>query len=128
MYNNHDRRNTKDIDLQSAIILLDFFIKGWKEKGINSIKKNIYISFYGGEPLRNITAIRKLISYIESHFPSNVSPIYSITTNGLLLKKCIDYLIDKSLSNTLSLSGKDLYSKFYRCIGMPPLYPISGPR
>ena len=32
MYNNHDRRNTKDIDLQSAIILLDFFIKGWKEK------------------------------------------------------------------------------------------------
>lgn len=42
MYNNHDRRNTKDIDLQSAIILLDFFIKGWKEKGINSIKKNIY--------------------------------------------------------------------------------------
>ena len=35
--------NTKDIDLQSAIILLDFFIKGWKEKGINSIKKNIYI-------------------------------------------------------------------------------------
>ena len=23
---------------------------------------------------------------------------------------------------------KDLYSKFYRCIGMPPLYPISGPR
>lgn len=42
MYNNHDRRNTKDIDLQSAIILLDFFIKGWKEKGINSIKR-IYI-------------------------------------------------------------------------------------
>ena len=38
MYNNHDRRNTKDIDLQSAIILLDFFIKGWKEKGINMFK------------------------------------------------------------------------------------------
>ena len=113
MYNNHDRRNTKDIDLQSAIILLDFFIKGWKEKGINSIKKNIYISFYGGEPLRNITAIRKLISYIESHFPSNVSPIYSITTNGLLLKKCIDYLIDKSFDVLISLDGNE-YNNSYR--------------
>lgn len=113
MYNNHDRRNTKNIDLQSAITLLDFFIKGWKEKGINSIKKNIYISFYGGEPLRNVTAIRKLISYIESHFPSNVSPKYSITTNGLLLKKNIDYLIDKRFNVLISLDGNE-YSNSYR--------------
>lgn len=72
-----------------------------------------YISFYGGEPLRNITAIRKLISYIESHFPSNVSPIYSITTNGLLLKKCIDYLIDKSFDVLISLDGNE-YNNSYR--------------
>lgn len=113
MYNNHDKRNTKDIDLQSAITLLDFFIKGWEEKGISSIKKNIYISFYGGEPLKNVTAIRKLISYIERHFPSNVSPEYSITTNGLLLKKHIDYLVDKKFNILISLDGNE-YSNSYR--------------
>lgn len=113
LYNNHDKRNTKDIDLQSAIALLNFFIEGWREKGISSIKKNIYISFYGGEPLKNVTAIKLLISYIEANFPNNVLPKYSITTNGLLLKKHIDYLVDKKFNILISLDGNE-YNNSYR--------------
>lgn len=113
LYNNHDKRHTKKIDIVSAIKLLDFFIKGWKEKGINSLRKDIYISFYGGEPLTNFIAIKQLISYIETYFPTNVRPRYSMTTNGLLLQEHIDYLIDKKFNLLISLDGNE-YNNSYR--------------
>lgn len=113
LYNNHDRRNTKSIDLNSTKILLDYFIKGWQEKGIKSNKKNIYISFYGGEPLINMVTIKQIISYIEANFPSHITPSYSMTTNGSLLNEHIEFLINKKFQLLISLDGNE-YGNSYR--------------
>lgn len=49
-------------------------------------KKNIDISFYGGEPLINFDLIKKVISYEKNKFP-NKNHIYNISTNGLSLTR-----------------------------------------
>jgi uncharacterized protein len=81
------------------------------------------IGFYGGEPLLNMSFVKEIINYLNEKYPSNHQ--YSMTTNGVLLKKHIDYLADKEFNLLISLDG-DEPSNSYRlnCNGAPIFHQL----
>lgn len=65
-----------------------------------------YISFYGGEPLLNISKLTEIIDYINLKFPNKFE--YNITTNGLLLNECnIHKLFKRNVNVYISFDGPD---------------------
>ena len=63
-----------------------------------------YVSFYGGEPLLNINLIKSVVELFE-HLECKRRFVFSMTTNGILLKKHIKYLINKDFHLIISLDG-----------------------
>jgi sulfatase maturation enzyme AslB (radical SAM superfamily) len=60
-YNDYDKRTNKDMDISSAVQLLNFLQKLWNSPLNRSHDKNIYLSFYGGEPLLHFPFIKELM-------------------------------------------------------------------
>lgn len=105
LYTNYDARFKKDIDFETIKVVLDYFTPKWKKRAKGNYKEKINISFYGGEPLLRLDLIKKTISYLEKlDLPSDFFT-YSLTTNGLLLKRSIDFLISRDFSLLISLDG-----------------------
>ena len=48
----------------------------------------------GGEPLLNIDFIKEIVSYTRNKEDKNLRFKYQMTTNGVYLKKYIDYIVD----------------------------------
>jgi len=91
--------NQRDMDFAIAKKAIDFFLNHSNES------ENIFISFYGGEPLLNYSLIKKCVEYInEANKNKNIH--YSITTNGILLREdIINYLKKNNFFLTVSLDG-----------------------
>lgn len=105
-YEGYDSRDSLSLSFDKVKLLLDALFLKWRR----SIKKasihKLYISFYGGEPLLNIDLIRKTVAYIEAvDKPTNMQFVYSMTTNGVLLNKYQDYLVEKQFELLVSLDG-----------------------
>jgi uncharacterized protein len=114
MYNNYDKRQDKRMQFSIAKRIVDY-IFGLKRSNLNtSFKNDMIISFYGGEPLLNFPLIKKIIKYIEKNSPQNILFRYNMTTNGVLLKKHIDFLSEKNFRLLISLDGNE-YNNSYRC-------------
>ena len=113
LYSGYDERTNKDLEWEKANIFIDFFIKQWSGGKYPSTGKPIAIGFYGGEPLLNIVLIKKIIRYLEENAPGKISFQYHMTTNGLLIDKNIDYLIEKKFNIAISLDG-DKKNQEYR--------------
>nr|WP_222704539.1 4Fe-4S cluster-binding domain-containing protein [Parabacteroides bouchesdurhonensis] len=65
--------------------------------------REVMISFYGGEPLLNISFIKKVVEYIEKLHICAFK--FSMTTNSILLDKYI-WLFLNILTITVSTSWK----------------------
>ncbi len=70
-----------------------------------SFDKKFYLSFYGGEPLLNMSLIKKTITYVESLSIKYRRFSYGMTTNAVLLDKYMDYLVKNDFSLLISLDG-----------------------
>lgn len=66
----------------------------------------IVISFYGGEPLLNFNLIRTVVMLCKNEFP-DLEYTFSITTNGTLLLKHIDFLERYNFKVLISLDGSE---------------------
>lgn len=67
--------------------------------------KEVFIGFYGGEPLLEFKLIKKLIAYAEEKFDGKELN-YNITTNGsLFTDEIVEYFIQKKVNTTISLDG-----------------------
>lgn len=113
LYGNYDRRHTKMMSKEDAMAFVNFFVDLWKTSQYSNIQQNVTISFYGGEPLLNFGLIDFLVKYISNVFPQNIHPIFSMTTNGMLLGKYIDFLVKHKFHILVSLDG-DKPSNSYR--------------
>lgn len=86
---------------------LDSFIK-------NSGKEELFVSFYGGEPLVNFKLIKECIDYCSKEYPDkNIQ--YTMTTNATLMTKEIAEYLAKlpRTAITVSLDGpKELHDKY----------------
>ena len=70
-----------------------------------SSKNTLYISFYGGEPLINFSAIKDVVDYNKKGKFQNRVIKFSMTTNGTLLDKYIDFMVENNVNILVSLDG-----------------------
>ena len=72
------------------------------------LDNRLNIAFIGGEPLLNTVELELMIKYaIKALRPLNITPSFSVTTNGLLLKKekVIQLMNRYNISLSVSLDG-----------------------
>jgi uncharacterized protein len=106
-YNDYDEREEKSMDPGSAKRLLDYLLKEWNSPLNMSHGKNIRISFYGGEPLMNFSFIEEIVDYLNRLKPLHNRFVFSMTTNGTLLHKYMDFLYKNNFDLLISLDGNE---------------------
>lgn len=104
-YEDYDKRENKNLAVEDAITLLNYLIKLWQSNQNSSSDRNVYISFYGGEPLLNIEFIKQVVKYLEDNICSVRHFTFSMTTNAILLERYMDYLVEKEFNLLISLDG-----------------------
>lgn len=105
-YSDYDSRENKRLPVNKAIVLLEYLHQLWVSSFNVSMNKNIYISFYGGEPLLNMAFIRTIIKYVENNLANNIRHFtFAMTTNAMLLHKYMDFLVKYNFSLLISLYG-----------------------
>lgn len=104
-YNDYDQRVNKNMSLKAAFHLLDYLFSLWNSNNNVSSMRVVYISFYGGEPLLNMTFIKEVIKYIESSTCKTRKFVFSMTTNAIMLKQYMEYIVNKNFKLLISLDG-----------------------
>nr|WP_314636501.1 radical SAM protein [uncultured Porphyromonas sp.] len=80
-YSDYDERKSTRLSPRRAKALLDYLSSLWKSEFNVSYNQNIYISFYGGEPLMNVPFIKEIISYVEELDCPSRSFTFNMTAN-----------------------------------------------
>lgn len=114
-YNNHDDRTNKQIDIRKAKLLIAFLVEKINSPANNSPIHEIFISFYGGEPLLNMEFIKEIVHYTQHIQNNHIKFNYMMTTNAIYLKKYFDFLFQYDFMVTVSLDGSkenDAHRKF----------------
>jgi uncharacterized protein len=90
----------------------------WDTEMNNSAIQDVYISFYGGEPLMNMSFIKSIVGYIKNIKTPSRRFIFSMTTNAILIDKHLDYLVEHGFNLLISLDG-DRWNNSFRidCAG-----------
>lgn len=105
-YEQIPNRKNKSLNLNYAINLIDYSFDLFNDSDQNfSLGKPIYIGFYGGEPLLEFNKMVEIINYAESKNLKYNHLRYSMTTNGTLIHKHIDYLVEHEFKLSISLDG-----------------------
>lgn len=103
LYDGYDTRKSKMLSLEQAYPLLEYLYAHWQQS--DSYRKKTYISFYGGEPLLNMDFIRGIVGWIMNHQIPQCDFVFTMTTNGMLLDRYIDYLVEHEFKILVSLDG-----------------------
>ena len=104
LYGNHDKRKGNYMDFNMAKSVIDYLVPLWKSPLNTYYKRTIFISFYGGEPLMNMDLIKKIVAYV-SGIDIECRFLFSMTTNGILIKKEIEYIVEHNFRVMISLDG-----------------------
>ncbi|MBQ0061827.1 MAG: radical SAM peptide maturase [Bacteroidales bacterium] len=92
------------MDINTADILLDYYLNLWKHK--NYSQKEVYVSFYGGEPLMNFGLIKHVVEKIvKQENELHIIPIFSMTTNATLLERNLEFFVNHKFRLLISLDG-----------------------
>ena len=112
LYSDYDKRENKMLSVQAAKCFIDYMAALWTSPENHSMHNNIYIGFYGGEPLLNMHFIREIVNYLKlGSYAKHFS--YNMTTNALLLDRYMDFLVNNDFSLLISLDG-DAENDSYR--------------
>ncbi len=106
-YGDYDKRHNKNLSVDKAISLLSYLIKKWESSLSTSYNKTTYISFYGGEPLLNTSFIKTIVEWVNKQDISQCDFRFTMTTNGVLLKRHIDFLVENNFQILVSLDGSE---------------------
>lgn len=106
-------RKHKVMDFKTAKTIIDYKVKLWTSNYNSSTKITKLIGFYGGEPLLNFDLIKNVVDYIRNiEAEYDIKFRFSMTTNGTLLNKHIDYLVDNDFLLTISLDGNKFNNQY----------------
>lgn len=114
LYCGYDSNRSNDIDFNKIENLFFHLEKYWISEYNSFSNKVINIGFYGGEPLIEMDTIKKTIDLLKKY--TNRKFIFSMTTNGVLLDKYIEFLVKNDFQILISLDGyryADSYRKFH---------------
>ena len=106
LYETDPLRNNRDLNEEAIRKLFNFLSDYWQDRVKGSI---ISIAFYGGEPLLNMKLVKHTVEYLFMTFP-NFKFTFRITSNGLLLNKYMDFLVEKSFKLLISLDGNRFHN------------------
>ena len=113
-------RKNKKMDFEIAKKAIDYVIN-WRKEQSNLFS----IGFYGGEALLSIEFIQSVVNYCESIKAQNdISFLYDITTNGVLLDKYFEYLVENNFKIAISLDGNQFNNSFRVFENLNESYPI----
>lgn len=107
LYSDYDNRENKALDIEKAKNLLNYLISLWNSPLNISTHNSLSVSFYGGEPLLNFSFIEKLVKYTKNLKSKHRQFVYNMTTNGMLLHKYIDFLVENDFRLLISLDGTE---------------------
>ncbi|MCQ2305908.1 MAG: hypothetical protein MJZ97_13065 [Bacteroidales bacterium] len=62
LYADYDKREDKILPTKTAKLFIDYMAALWASPENHSIHNNLYVSFYGGEPLLNMPFIKEIVS------------------------------------------------------------------
>lgn len=105
LYETFSERKNGTLEFKTAQILLDYISTLSKNTQNNSYNVPLVLSFYGGEPLLNVSLIHKIVSYAKTLNFGNRPLRFSLTTNATNLSKHIDFLKDNNFFLLISLDG-----------------------
>lgn len=104
LYDGYDERISKKIDTRKAVHLLNFIFDHKPKRKDDKL----VISFYGGEPLLNMTFIKQIVELSkELNLSKQFALEYTMTTNTTLLHKYIDFLFENNFRLLISLDGNE---------------------
>lgn len=106
----------------TAKTLIDYYLAIWRMQA--PIKRRIVVGFYGGEPLLNIRLIKQIVDYLTINNPGNIDYSWIMTTNGALIRKHIDYLIEHQFSINISIDGDEITNSFRVFKNGKQTYPL----
>lgn len=106
-YDDYDIRQDKFLSVRTAKNLLDYLCKFWNSPACTSASVPMFISFYGGEPLINFGFIEEIVDYVKHLDATNRNFRFSMTTNGILLHRYMDFLVENNFHLLISLDGNE---------------------
>lgn len=107
-YDDYDCRENKNLPIEQAMRLIDYLVPYWNSGRNLSAQTPIWISFYGGEPLLNFPFIERMVDYVLHGIDCPRHKFsFSMTTNGILLHKYMDFLQEYGFSLLVSLDGNE---------------------
>jgi uncharacterized protein len=107
-YSNYDKRDNHNMKFIQAKNLLEYLSQYWNSTVDLTIKRKRILGFYGGEPLLNMPLIGQIIQISKKMQNSMNTFGYNITTNGVLLDRYMEYLVENEFSLFISLDGNRL--------------------
>lgn len=114
LYSTYGERLNRYLDPSNAILLLRYLKDLWDKSRNCTVVKHLFLSFYGGEPLLNMRFIETIVEYaVNSLVKEGFRVTFTMTTNGTLLDRYIDFLVKHNFKILVSLDG-DEYSNSYR--------------
>lgn len=111
-YNDYEKRNRRSLCPKIAKKYLDSLFKLWNVPEFRSFIKEVDIGFYGGEPLLNIDFIKEITQYVKKFDSPNIIFTFGMTTNGTLLHKYMDFLVENNFKLLISLDGYERNNEF----------------
>jgi uncharacterized protein len=107
LYSAFDRRDYSNMPFQTAKAVIDYLFTLWNSPLNRSHERNIYMSFYGGEPLLNFPLIEEMVAYINGLPAHHNRFIFTMTSNGVLIDKYADFLARHNIKLLISLDGNE---------------------
>lgn len=78
-------------------------------------RKNIKVSFFGGEPTLNFELIKEVVKEVKKlAYVLNKGYSFYITTNGLMAQRKLEFLIDNDFTFVISSDGAPEFQDFLR--------------
>jgi len=116
--------NKKRSDRYLSFKDAEFSLKKLIEIRTPSPDNQLIISFYGGEPLKNFQFIKSVVEFTRNYPKEQGSFRFSLSSNGLLLKKYIRFLVENDFEISISLDGDDSANSFRVTKNDKPSYDI----
>lgn len=114
-YDDFDRREQNKLAPAAAKTFLEYLVELMNSPLNNSHGQPLYLGFYGGEPLLNVPFLREIVAYARRLKLKHNYFVFNITTNGLLLDKYMDFLVENDFKLVISLDGNE-YNNSYRVL------------
>lgn len=108
-----DKRENKFLNTDIAKTFIQYLITAWNSPLNRKFNKTTTISLYGGEPLLNFTLIQEIVEYTKTFNLTQSNLQFSISTNGLLIDRHLDYIVENDIELAISLDG-DAHANSFR--------------